>query len=91
MSDLTITLPLPIVLFIINIALALSGYLLGREPRDKEFWIVMGFIELGYAFLCLLIVPLIDFQFVYWGTVAFVLGSLGISCFASLSLTRRAR
>lgn len=89
MFDLTIEVPVPLVLFITTLTLAYSGFVLGREPKDKQHWLLIGFLELGLAFACFMIMPLMSDQLAPTGILIFVILSFAVAAAASVLLIRR--
>lgn len=62
--ELIIPVPLPLVLFILVLALVGRGFVdRPQKLETKKLWLVLGFSEIAFAFVCFTVVPLIGYYY----------------------------
>lgn len=91
MLNQTIALPLPLVLFMLVLALAWRGFQISNTFPTRRFWILLGFGEISLSLICFVAIPQL-----LWLTLAgesvvsivFSIISLGVALTACLFLVR---
>ncbi len=63
MLGLTVSVPLPLVLFMLVLALVWRGFIIPQTTETKRLWLVIGFTELTLAFTCFVVVPFVGYYY----------------------------
>lgn len=92
MLDLTVAVPIPLVLFILVLALSWCGFIKTENQPSRRFWIILGFSELMLAFICFVAIPQVSYYYSIVDLItpiAFSLISMGAALTASLFLMKK--
>lgn len=62
MLNLTVAVPLPLVVFSITLALATIGFVRTKDVTTRMLWLIIGFVELLLALICFVGITTLYFQ-----------------------------
>lgn len=62
MLGLTVAFPLPLVLFLTTLALAIVGFVRTKDVTTRMLWLVLGFVELLLALICFVGITTLFYQ-----------------------------
>lgn len=62
MLSLTVAVPVPLVVFISALALAIIGYVRSKDVTTRMLWVIIGFVELLLALICFVGITTLFFQ-----------------------------